>query len=340
VLRLYSAAFMATQTIALSALKLSKSPTPPVEVAQVAAAAAEEVETSYRLHRRFDRMGRLVGDRGMARLFGSHVMVIGLGGVGSWAAESLVRSGVGRISLVDFDLICVTNANRQLHAMRGTTGRPKVEVMAERLRLVNPACEVRAIRAFYEESSSASILGGSPDLVIDAIDNLTAKTHLIASCRARALPLVVSGGASGRMDPTRIREADLTRTSHDPFLSATRKLLRKNHGFPHADKLPWHIPTVYSARAARRAARARLRQAARASAASVLKDRHTSSLGCMHRNVIYGTAELRHRRLRPRLRRRGDARVDRRAERALTRSFVRPWARGPLVEAALRGQVR
>lgn len=288
-LRLYSAAFMATQTIALSALKLSKSPTPPVEVAQVAAAAAEEVETSYRLHRRFDRMGRLVGDRGMARLFGSHVMVIGLGGVGSWAAESLVRSGVGRISLVDFDLICVTNANRQLHAMRGTTGRPKVEVMAERLRLVNPACEVRAIRAFYEESSSASILGGSPDLVIDAIDNLTAKTHLIASCRARALPLVVSGGASGRMDPTRIREADLTRTAGDPFLAATRKLLRQNHGFPRGEEF-WGISAVYSEEPA--AAPLALDYDGGEGFRCVCPQGQDSPHSCEHRSVIYGTASF------------------------------------------------
>ncbi|MGB1700547.1 MAG: tRNA threonylcarbamoyladenosine dehydratase [Nannocystaceae bacterium] len=201
-------------------------------------------ETEYRLHRRFDRMGRLVGDQAMARLFDSHVMVVGMGGVGSWAAESLVRSGVGKITLVDFDLICVTNANRQLHAMKGTTGRPKVEVMAERLARINPSAEVRARREFYNADTSAELLDPAIDLVVDAIDNLAAKSHLISTCRSQGIPLVVSGGASGRMDPTAIRRGDLAEVTGDPFLKATRKLLRKHHGFESAS--PWKIPTIYS----------------------------------------------------------------------------------------------
>jgi tRNA A37 threonylcarbamoyladenosine dehydratase len=220
----------------------------PKRNAQAAAAVtAEDDETStYKLHRRFDRMGRLVGDSGMERLFASHVLVVGLGGVGSWAAESLARSGVGTLTIVDFDLICVTNANRQLHALRGTTGKQKTAVMAERLRLINPRCEVRPEAVFYNSDSSAALLAHKPDLVIDAIDNLAAKTHLIATCRAPSIPLIVSGGASGRMDPTQIRVADLNAVVHDPFLAATRKLLRKAHDFPHADKEPWNILAVHS----------------------------------------------------------------------------------------------
>jgi tRNA A37 threonylcarbamoyladenosine dehydratase len=203
-----------------------------------------ESESGYRLHRRFDRMGRLVGDAAMRKLLSSHVMVIGLGGVGSWAAEALARSGVGRLTLVDFDLVCVTNANRQLHAMRGTTGKPKVTVMAERLRAIHPTCEVEPVRSFYEAETSEALLGRNPDLVIDAIDNLTAKAHLIASCRARELRLIVSGGASGRLDPTQIRVSDLSEVEGDPFLKSLRKILRRRHQFP-AER-GWQLPTVHS----------------------------------------------------------------------------------------------
>lgn len=203
-----------------------------------------DAETSYRLHRRFDRMGRLVGDRAMARLFDSHVTVIGMGGVGSWAAESLIRSGVGNLTLVDFDLVCVTNANRQLHAMKGTTGKPKVEVMAERLERINPSARVTPRREFYNADTSASLLEPRTDMIVDAIDNLAAKSHLIATCRALSIPMVVSGGASGRMDPTAIQRDDLAEVTGDPFLKATRKLLRKHHGFE--TSAPWGIPTVFS----------------------------------------------------------------------------------------------
>ncbi|HLT37455.1 MAG TPA: tRNA threonylcarbamoyladenosine dehydratase [Enhygromyxa sp.] len=201
-------------------------------------------EQDYRLHRRFDRIGRLVGDQAMRKLLNSHVMVIGLGGVGSWAAEALARSGVGRLSLVDFDLVCVTNANRQLHAMRGTTGKPKVTVMAERLRAIHPTCEVEPIRCFYEADTSEDLLAREPDLIIDAIDNLTAKAHLIATCRARGLPLIVSGGASGRLDPTQIRVGDLSEVEGDPFLRSLRKILRRRHQFP--TERGWQLPTVHS----------------------------------------------------------------------------------------------
>ncbi len=206
--------------------------------------AESNPDKAYRLHRRFDRMGRLVGDAAMRKLLASHVMVIGLGGVGSWAAEALARSGVGRLTLVDFDLVCVTNANRQLHAMRGTTGKPKTTVMAERLQAIHPTCRIEAVRSFYEAETSEDLLARAPDLIIDAIDNLTAKAHLIASCRARAIPLVVSGGASGRIDPTQIRVSDLSEVEGDPFLRSLRKLLRRRHEFP--SERGWGLPTVHS----------------------------------------------------------------------------------------------
>jgi tRNA A37 threonylcarbamoyladenosine dehydratase len=221
-------------------LTLRREPPAPAPVAD----QAGDAETEYRLHRRFDRIGRLVGDAAMQRLLGSHVMVVGLGGVGSWAAEALARSGVGRLTLVDFDLVCVTNANRQLHAMRGTTGKPKAEVMAARLEAIHPTCTIEGVRSFYEASTCEELLARAPDLVIDAIDNLTAKAHLVATCRARGIPLVVSGGASGRMDPTQIRITDLAEVEGDPFLAALRKLLRRKHDFP--TERDWAIPAVHS----------------------------------------------------------------------------------------------
>jgi tRNA A37 threonylcarbamoyladenosine dehydratase len=252
--------------------------------------AADDETSTYKLHRRFDRMGRLVGDAGMQKLFASHVVVVGLGGVGSWAAESLARSGVGKLTLVDFDLICVTNANRQLHALRGTTGKPKAAVMAERLALVNPRCDVVARPEFYNAASSDALLAGAPDLVIDAIDNIAAKTHLIATCRARGIPLVVSGGASGRMDPTRIRTADLNAALGDPFLAATRKQLRRAHDFPHRDKEAWGIPCVFSSEPAQDPLDLAYDEGEgfRCVCPQGENDLH----GCMHRNVIYGTASF------------------------------------------------
>jgi tRNA A37 threonylcarbamoyladenosine dehydratase len=156
-------------------------------------------------HRRFDRTARLLGDDGVARLATSTVTVFGVGGVGSFAAEALVRSGVGRVILVDFDRICVTNVNRQLHAMKGTLGKPKVAVMAERLRLINPDAVIEPRAEFYGAATSARLLSPEPDLVIDAIDNVTAKMHLIATCVRERLRIVSTMGAAARLDPTRIR---------------------------------------------------------------------------------------------------------------------------------------
>src|ERR1043166_6497908 len=129
-------------------------------------------------HRRFDRAARLLGDQGIERLARSTVTVFGVGGVGSHAAEALVRSGVGRVILVDYDRICVTNVNRQLHAMKGTLGKPKVAVMAERLQLINPDATVEARGEFYSAETSARLLVPDADVVIDAIDNGAAQMHL------------------------------------------------------------------------------------------------------------------------------------------------------------------
>lgn len=210
--------------------------------------ASQRDDETYRLHRRFDRFGRLVGDSRMKKLMSSHVVVIGLGGVGSWAAEAVVRSGVGRLTIVDFDEICVTNANRQLHALTGLIGQNKAEVLAERFRKINPQCRVEAKVKFYNAETSDEILGKAggerPDFVVDAIDNITAKCHLLARCRAEGIPVVCSTGSAGRFDPTRISIADLSETEIDPLAKNVRRILRQKHGFP--EKGSFGIPAVFS----------------------------------------------------------------------------------------------
>jgi len=186
--------------------------------------------TQPRTHRRFDRTARLLGDAGIARLSASTVTVFGVGGVGSFAAEALARSGVGRIILVDFDRICVTNTNRQLHAMKGTLGKPKVTVMADRLRAINPDAMIEARAEFYCERNATQMLCPEPDVVVDAIDNIKAKMHLIATCVRERIRIVSSMGAAARLDPTRVRMGDLSETRMDPFARELRRNLRKKHG--------------------------------------------------------------------------------------------------------------
>jgi tRNA A37 threonylcarbamoyladenosine dehydratase len=246
----------------------------------------DEGETAYRLHRRFDRMGRLVGDAAMERLFGAHVMVIGLGGVGSFAVEALARSGVGRLTLVDFDRVCVTNSNRQLQAVQGAIAKPKATVLAERVQLINPQAQARPLGVFYSERTSDELLDLRPDFVVDAIDNVTAKCHLLASCRRRGLRVVSSTGASGRIDPTRIQVVDLAETRVDKLADAVRRALRQKYGFPTTGK--FDIPAVFSTEPAAEPYELHYDggEGFRCVCPGGKNDYHT----CEERRVIYGTA--------------------------------------------------
>lgn len=179
-----------------------------------------------RLHR-FSRTEILIGPEGVDRLRSSSVTIFGLGGVGSYSAEALCRAGVGRLTLVDFDDICLTNVNRQLHALDGNIGRGKAEAMAERLRLINPAAEIVGLKEFYSAEKSAELLCDKPDHVVDAIDHFTSKIHLIATCRQLGLPIVSSMGAAMKLDPTLIRVGDISETSKCRMARSMRKLLRK-----------------------------------------------------------------------------------------------------------------
>jgi tRNA A37 threonylcarbamoyladenosine dehydratase len=182
--------------------------------------------------RRFDRIERLVGPDAMDTLRRSHLMIVGAGGVGSWAAEAAARSGVGRITVVDFDTVCIRNFNRQIQAVAGTVGRPKAALLAERLRQINPDARMDAVGTYFSEETADEMLALRPDFVIDAIDHITSKCFLVATCKARGIPFAVSTGSGGRTDPTRIRVSDLGRTRVDPLARAIRQILREKHGFP------------------------------------------------------------------------------------------------------------
>lgn len=245
-------------------------------------------ETEYVLHRRFDRMGRLVGDEVMKKLFNSHVMVIGLGGVGSWAAESLARSGVGKLTIIDFDEICITNANRQLHALQGLVGKKKAEVMGERLRKINPQMTVQVIPEFYNEQNSEVMLSHNPDFIVDAIDNLTAKTHLLATCKERGLKVITSGGSAAKMDPLRIKLMDLGETYADPMAAQVRKILRQKYNFPGTKK--FGIACVFSDETPHQPEE--LKYDKGMGFKCVCPQNQNNLHSCEHRNVIHGTASF------------------------------------------------
>lgn len=194
---------------------------------------------------RFGGIGRLYGSAGLAALGQACVCVVGVGGVGSWVVEALARSGVGALTLVDLDEVCITNVNRQLPALDGGFGNFKVEEMAKRVKLISPGCRVDARTEFFNEKTCESILSGGFEFVVDAIDNVRNKVLLIAECCRRGIPIITSGAAGGRLDGTRVQVADLAKSVQDPLLSKVRAALRKEHGFPRAGK-KMGIPCVFS----------------------------------------------------------------------------------------------
>ncbi|MHA6204055.1 tRNA threonylcarbamoyladenosine dehydratase [Dyella soli] len=191
-------------------------------------------------------MERLYGVGSVDMLAQSHVCVIGIGGVGSWAAEALARSGVGQLTLIDADEVCVSNTNRQMHALDGEFGKSKVAVMAQRLRAINPAIKLDAIERFLTPSTLDELLDRGYDVVLDACDAFRVKLEAIAWCRRRKLPVVSVGSAGGRTDPTQIRVRDLSRTEHDAMFSLIRKKLRQDFGFPRNPDRYFGVSAVYS----------------------------------------------------------------------------------------------
>lgn len=198
------------------------------------------------LDTRFGGITRLFGSSGADRLRRAHVCVIGIGGVGSWSVEALVRSGIGELTIVDLDDICVSNVNRQIHALDGTIGKTKIEVMAARAQAINPSARVHARHEFFTESTARAILEPRYDFVLDAIDSPAKKCLLIAGCRERGLPVFVVGAAGGRKDPLALKTADLAHSTHDRLLQAVRSTLRKEHGFPAGEKKRFGVDCVFS----------------------------------------------------------------------------------------------
>lgn len=196
--------------------------------------------------RRFGGVARLYGARALSAFERAHVAVVGIGGVGSWVAEALARSAVGTLTLVDLDNVAESNTNRQIHALDGNFGKPKVEAMAERIRLIDGSCDVRLVEDFAEPGNFEALFGGGLDYIVDAIDSVRTKTALIAWCAARGQSLITVGGAGGQLDPTRIRIDDLAFTIQDPLLSKVRAQLRKHHGFPRGPKARFKVSAVYS----------------------------------------------------------------------------------------------
>ena len=180
---------------------------------------------------RFGGVGRLFGRDALSRLRAARVAVVGVGGVGSWTAEGLARSGIGHLTLIDLDDVCVTNTNRQLPALEGQIGRPKVTVLAERIRLINSECTVNPVTQFFTPATAPTLLADSFDFVVDAVDRMSHKALLIATARSRGAGVVTVGAAGGRRDPTQVRTGDLGHAGNDELLRQVRKKLRRDHGF-------------------------------------------------------------------------------------------------------------
>ncbi len=197
--------------------------------------------------RRFGGIARLYGKAALQRFCNSHICVVGVGGVGSWIVEALARSAIGRITMIDLDNVAESNVNRQIHALSATLGMAKVSALSERIAQINPYCKVTEIEDFITPQNLDQMIGAHGfNYVVDAIDDVRAKTALIAYCRANNIRLITLGSAGGQIDPTRIEVRDLCRTEQEPLLAKVRKLLRTQHGFPRGTKNKFGIDAVFS----------------------------------------------------------------------------------------------
>ena len=191
--------------------------------------------TAVDFARRFGGVMRLYGDAGLTKLKAAHIVVVGIGGVGSWAAEALARNAVGTITLIDLDNIAESNVNRQIHAVDGEFGKAKVTAMAERIRAINPACVVREIEDFVTVDNASKMFNFHFDCLVDCIDDAAAKAVLAAHCQSVKTPLIMSGSAGGRLDSTRIKVADLSLVTNDKLLAKVRNVLRRDYAFAKAN---------------------------------------------------------------------------------------------------------
>jgi tRNA A37 threonylcarbamoyladenosine dehydratase len=209
------------------------------------------MSNSVDFSRRFGGVSRLYGAEGLAQLQAAHICIIGIGGVGSWAAEAIARNAVGTITLIDLDNIAESNVNRQLHAVDGAFGLAKVSAMAARIRLINPTANVFEIEDFVTLENAHAMLNHNFDGIIDCVDDAKAKAAIAGFCQLHNIALVMTGAAGGRLDVTRIKQADLSLVSHDKLLAKVRNLLRRDYGFAKAavaknKAVAFDIPCIYS----------------------------------------------------------------------------------------------
>lgn len=204
-----------------------------------------DVPVNDEYERRFAGVAKIYGETAFSHYEHSHVMVIGIGGVGSWAVEALARTGIGELTLVDMDVVAASNINRQLPAMSSTLGQEKIEVMAERCRSINPRIKINLVDDYLSAENIKEILAEKPDIILDCIDDVKAKLALMLHCRFNKIPLIVSGGAGGKLDPLKIRVADLSKTEQDPMLAKLRTQLR-GMGICKKPKDKFGITCVYS----------------------------------------------------------------------------------------------
>lgn len=202
------------------------------------------ISEEYQL--RFGGIERLYGRQALANFAGSHVCVIGVGGVGSWAVESLVRSGIGRITMIDPDEVSTSNINRQLVALDSTVGQGKADVLVERIKQINPQCQVHVVENLLKPENTRELIGKKFDYIIDAIDSARSKAALIRHCKSNKVKLVCIGGAGGKTDASQTAVADITKTHNDPLLAKARSILRYDYDFSRNPKRKYQIPCVYS----------------------------------------------------------------------------------------------
>ena len=195
---------------------------------------------------RFGGIKRLYGHQQSEILFNSHVCVIGIGGVGSWVAEALARTGIGELTLIDMDDICATNINRQIHAQTATIGELKIEAMEQRIKGINPHCQVNLVDDFINPDNLAQYIHSGFDYVVDAIDSVKAKSALIAYCKRQKIPIITTGGAGGQIEPTQIQITDISKTIQDPLMSKVRSTLRRDFNFSKNPKRKFGVECVYS----------------------------------------------------------------------------------------------
>ena len=195
---------------------------------------------------KFGSLSRVYGEEMVEMIAGLHICVVGLGGVGSWVAEALARTGVAKITIVDGDDISRSNINRQIHTLESTIGKSKVATMKQRLLDINPECDVQTIEQYIDGDNLRDILERGYDCVIDAIDGFRTKANIIYCCKRNKIPVITTGGAGGLIDPTQIQVSDLSSTWNDPLAAKVRSELRCQHRFSRNKRYSFGVPCVYS----------------------------------------------------------------------------------------------